>query len=48
MGPMQYGILRNNFYKLIVTDVKGIGNSVMVPDIMLDNYPNSYEDVVVN
>ena len=45
MGAMQYGILRNNYYKMVIVGVNGIGNSVITPDIMRDNYPNSYVDV---
>lgn len=48
MGPMQYGIVRNNFYKIVVTGINGIGNSTVVPDVMRDNYPNSYVDVKVD
>ena len=48
MGPMQYGIVRNNFYRIIVTGISGLGNSVIVPDIMRDNYPNSYVDLDIN
>ena len=48
MGPMEYGIIRNNFYRIVVSGVNGIGHSVISPDIMRDNYPNSYEDVVVD
>lgn len=47
MGPMQYGIVRNNFYQLIITGVSGLGNSSIVPDVLRDNYPNSYTDVLV-
>ena len=46
MGPMQYGVVRNNFYKLVVTGVSGIGSSSIAPDLLRDNYPNSYVDVV--
>ena len=45
MGPMQYGIVRNNFYRIVVTGVTGVGNSVITPEIMRDNYPNSYVDI---
>lgn len=45
MGPMEYGIVRNNFYKMIVTGVSGLGDSSITPDIMRDNYPNSYLDM---
>lgn len=45
MGAMEYGIVRNNFYKIVVIGVSGIGNSVITPQIMRDNYPNSYVDV---
>jgi hypothetical protein len=47
MGPMQYGIVRNNFYQLVVSGVSGLGNSSITPDVLRDNYPNSYTDVVV-
>ena len=47
MGPMEYGIVRNNFYRIIITGISGIGNSVITPEIMRDNYPNSYADVIV-
>jgi peroxiredoxin len=47
MGPMQYGIVRNNFYRIIVTGISGIGNSVISPDVMRNNHPNSYSDVTV-
>lgn len=47
MRSMEYGIVRNNFYKITITGVSGIGDSRIVPDIMRDNYPNSYADVVV-
>lgn len=45
MGPMQYGIVRNNYYKIVIGDITGIGNSEITPDIMRDNYPNSYSDI---
>ena len=48
MGSMQYGIVRNNFYKMIISGISGLGNSVITPEILRDNYPNSYADVVVN
>ena len=48
MGAMEYGIVRNNFYKLIVTGISGLGHSTITPDVMRDNYPNSYTDVTVN
>jgi peroxiredoxin len=47
MGPMQYGIVRNNYYKLVVSDITGIGSSVITPDIMRDDYPNSYSDIEI-
>jgi len=47
MGPMQYGIVRNNFYRIVVSGVSGVGNSSIAPDVMRDNYPNSYADVIV-
>ena len=45
MGPMQYGIVRNNFYKMVVTGVSGLGDSSITPEILRDNYPNSYLDM---
>lgn len=48
MGSMNYGVVRNNYYKINIAGVSGIGDSEIVPDIMRDNYPNSYVDVVVN
>jgi len=48
MGAMRYGIVRNNFYKMVITGVNGIGSSVITPDIMRNNYPNSYADVSVD
>ncbi len=48
MGPMKFGVVRNNFYNMIVTGVSGIGNSVITPEVLRDNYPNSYSDVIVN
>ncbi len=48
MAPMRYALLRNNFYKLTITGINGIGNSVITPDILRDNYPNSYSDVTVS
>jgi hypothetical protein len=47
MEAMEYGIVRNNYYKMAIVGVSGIGNSVITPEIMRDNYPNSYEDIVV-
>lgn len=35
--PMQYGVVRNNFYKIIVTGISDLGNSVIVPEIMRNN-----------
>ena len=45
MGPMQYGVVRNNYYSVIVSGVSGIGNSVITPEVLRDNYPNSYVDI---
>lgn len=47
MASMNYGVVRNNFYRIIVSGVSGIGDSEIVPEIMRDNYPNKYSDVVV-
>ena len=46
-APMSYGVVRNNYYKIVVSGVSGIGDSEILPEIMRDNYPNSYTDVVV-
>ena len=48
IGAMEYGVVRNNFYKMVVSGVNGIGHSRITPDIMRDNYPNSYVDIVVD
>ena len=48
MGPMQYGVVRNNYYSVIVSGVSGLGNSVITPEVLRDNYPNSYADVFVD
>lgn len=48
MIPMEYAIVRNNFYKINIKGVSGIGDSSIIPDIMRDNYPNSYEDIEVD
>lgn len=45
LGAMCYSIVRNNYYKMTITGVSGIGNSQIVPEIMRDDYPNSYVDV---
>jgi peroxiredoxin len=47
LGPMEYGVVRNNFYKMIVSGVSGLGNSCITPDVLRDNYPNSYADVEI-
>ena len=47
-GAMEYGIVRNNFYRMVVTGVNGVGNSAITPNIMRDNYPNSYADIEVD
>ena len=48
MEPMEYGIVRNTFYRLHVTGITGLGHSSIEPDIKRDNYPNSYVDVIVD
>ena len=48
MDAMNYGVVRNNYYKIVVAGVSGIGNSVIIPEIMRDNYPNSYADIAVS
>lgn len=41
MGAMCYGVVRNNFYRINITGVSGIGDSEIVPEIMRDNYSSS-------
>ena len=41
MNPMEYGLVRNHFYRMRVVGVSGIGSSVITPDIMRDNRPTS-------
>jgi hypothetical protein len=48
MEAMNYAVVRNNFYKLVVYDVTGVGNSEIVPDLLRENYPNSYTDIAVS
>lgn len=48
MGPMRYGVVRNNYYQLAIKGVTGLGNSKIDPDVMRDNHPNSYVDVLIN
>ena len=48
MGPMEYGVVRNNYYSMLVKDITGLGNSVITPEILRPNYPNSYTDIVIN
>ena len=48
MSSMNYGVVRNNYYRIHVAGISGLGDSQIVPDIMRDNYPNSYVDVAVN
>ena len=48
LGAMSYGVVRNNYYQMVVTGVNGVGDSRIVPDILRDTYPNSYVDVVVD
>lgn len=35
--PMEYGIVRNNFYRIVVTGVHDLGSSIVAPEIMRDN-----------
>ncbi len=48
MGAMSYGVVRNHFYKIIVNGVTGLGVSSIIPDILRDNYPNSYTDISIS
>ena len=41
-GSMSYGVVRNNFYKIIITGISDIGHSMIVPDIMHDNNNPDY------
>jgi hypothetical protein len=47
MSAMRYGIVRNNYYQITVTGVSGLGESKITPQIMRDNYPNDYTDIIV-
>lgn len=48
MGPMEYGIVRNFSYDMTLESITGLGNSIITPEILRDNYPNSYKDIVIN
>ncbi len=48
MSSMNYGLVRNRFYNLCIIGVTGLGNSVVTPETLRDNYPNSYVDVASN
>ncbi len=48
MRAMNFGIVRNNHYKMRITGITGIGNSKITPDLSRNNYPNSYIDVAVD
>jgi len=45
MECMAYSIVRNHFYKITISGVRGLGESKITPEIMRDNYPHSYVDV---
>ena len=47
MQSMNYGVVRNNYYKIVVSGISGIGDSEIIPEIMRDNYPNTYTDISV-
>jgi len=47
MGPMRYGVVRNHFYRMVISGVTGIGYSEINPEVMREDYPNSFADVVV-
>jgi hypothetical protein len=48
MSSMEYAIVRNHYYMITVIGISGMGDSEIVPEIMRDNYPNSYEDIYVS
>lgn len=48
MTSMNYGVVRNHFYNLCIVGVSGLGNSVVTPETLRDNHPNSYVDVASN
>lgn len=48
MRAMNFGIVRNNHYKMRITGITGIGNSKITPDLSRSNYPNSYIDVAAD
>lgn len=47
MGPMRYAVVRNHHYRMTVSGITGIGFSEIRPDVLRDNYPNSFQDIVV-
>lgn len=47
MIPMEYGIVRNNFYRMLITGVSGVGNSSITPNIMRDNRSSSSSSMSV-
>jgi hypothetical protein len=33
---------------MTLESITGLGNSIITPEILRDNYPNSYKDIVIN
>ena len=48
MGPMRYGVVRNHFYRMVISKITGIGYSQVSPEVMREDYPNSFADIVVD
>ena len=38
MGPMRYGIIRNNLYNIVITGISDIGSSEITPNVKRENY----------
>lgn len=48
MGVMEFGIVRNNLYRLLVTNVSGLGSNVTVPDPDCPDEGETYLKIVLN
>ena len=48
MGVMEFAIVRNNLYRLLVTNVSGLGDDTLVPDTDIPDEGETYLKVVLN
>lgn len=48
MGVMEFAIVRNNLYRLLITNVSGLGNDTLVPDIDIPDEGETLLQVVLN